>query len=211
MQHFAFVQKSQRDKTYSLGPGLLFLSSKVLTNLDLREEVAPILRRLSHKTSSTAFLGLISDKHVFVVARDEGSQDIGITIRLGHRFPLAWGAHGKSIVAFLSEAERHKMLDNSKLYFHGTPSKIDTDRLEQELSACRRNGFALDLGDMKPGVSAVASPVFGIGGKLIGSLAVVGTFSKEAAPIYGAEVAEAAKEFSESIGGAGAITQASVT
>ena len=164
--------------------------------------MAPALAELSRETNSTAFLGLISDEHVFVVARDEGTQDIGMTIRLGHRFPLTWGAHGKAIAAFLSDEEQEEMLGTPKPYFHGHPSKFDRDRLEQELAVCRKRGFAADLGDMKNGVRAVAAPVFGPGGKLIGSLAIVGTFHKDSAQRYGSEVAKAARKFSELIGGA---------
>jgi DNA-binding IclR family transcriptional regulator len=201
LQQFAFVQRSSDSKVYSLGPGLLFLSSKVLNNLDLREAVAPVLQELSARTGSTAFLGLISDNHVFVVAKDEGSQDIGVTIRLGHRFPLTWGAHGKSIVAFLSEAARQEVLAKPKVYFHGNPESFDLSRLELEMAECRKTGYATDLGEMIGGIRAVASPVFGLGGKLIGSLAIIGTFTKDFTGTCGKELARAATRFSESIGG----------
>jgi DNA-binding IclR family transcriptional regulator len=201
LQHFAFVQRETQTKHYSLGPGLLFLSNSVLSNLDLRKVATPILRTLATETDSTAFFGVISGGHVLVVAKDEGGQDVGVTIRLGHRFPLAWGAHGKSILAFSSEMDRKKILRRKMLYFHGEASKFDGARLEQELAMCREVGFAADLGDMKAGIHAVASAVFGPSGKLIGSLVVLGTFPKESAAGYGAQVAEAAREFSESIGG----------
>ncbi len=202
LQQFAFVQKSPNDKTYSLGLGLLFLANRVLTGLDIREVAAPFLQELSCKTNSTAFLGVVSENHVFVVARDEGTQEIGLTIRLGHRFPIAWGAHGKAIVAFLPDTERKKVLGSSKPYFHGGPSRFDLHRLEQELDQCRRTGFALDLGEMKIGINAVASPVFGPGGRLMGSMAIVGTFPQDFAKEFGADIAAAAKRFSELIGGA---------
>ncbi len=201
LQHFAFVQRSSDSKSYSLGPGLLFLSSKILSSMDFREAVAPILQHLSSQTNSTAFLGLISDSHVFVVAKDEGTQDIGVTIRLGHRFPLTWGAHGKSIVAFLSETERQEVLAKSRPYFHGTPHSFDPSRLEQEMAQCRKTGYATDLGEMIAGVHAVASPVFGPGGKLMGSLAIIGTFAKDCVEAHGAALTVAATRFSESIGG----------
>lgn len=202
LQHFGLAQRSPYAKTYSLGPGLLFLSSKFLENLDMREAAVPFLQDLSRKTNSTAFLALISGSYVFVVARDEGIQDVGVTIRLGHRFPLAWGAHGKAIAAFLPEGERAKVLTAEKLYFHGRASNFDPSRLDEEMVECRTIGFATDLGDMKQGVRAVASPVFGLGGRLMGSLAVMGTFPEDAANIFGSYVAEAAKELSKSIGGA---------
>jgi DNA-binding IclR family transcriptional regulator len=201
LQKFAFVQRAPDSKSYSLGPGLLFLSSKVLTNLDLREAAAPLLQELAFKTNSTAFLGLISDSHVFAVAKDQGIQDIGVTIRLGHRFPLAWGAHGKAIMAFLPDADRKNILERSKPYFHGKHSKFDPDRFEKELAECRKTGFAMDLGEMQSGINAVAAPVFGHGRRLLGALVVAGTFPRRAASKYGAEVAEAARRFSSLIGG----------
>jgi DNA-binding IclR family transcriptional regulator len=202
LQHFAFVQRSSDSKIYSLGPGLLFLSSKFLNNMDLREAVTPVLRELSLATKSTAFLALISDSYVFVVAKDEGVQDIGVTIRLGHRFPLTWGAHGKSIVTFLPESELQELLAASKPYFHGDPSNFDSSRLEEEITECRKTGYATDLGKMSAGINAVASPVFSPSGRLIGSLVVMGTFDREFADSYGTSVAGAASNFSELIGGA---------
>jgi len=201
LRHFAFVDRSS-EKAYSLAPGLLFLSAKVLSNMDYREAVTPVLRRLSHEMNSAAFFGVVSDGHLIVVAKDEGSQNIGVTIRLGHRFPLAWGAHGKAIMAFLSKGERKDMMAGLRPYFHGSPSDFEPNRIELELAQCRKTGFAVDLGEMQVGVHAVAAPVFGLGGKLVGSLAVVGTFPKECAEQYGRDVAKAAKEFCKSIGGA---------
>jgi len=200
LQHFAFVHRSP-DKNYQLAPGLLFLSAKVLSTLDYRESVTPFLYKLSHQMNSTAFLGIISDGHLIVVAKNEGIQNIGVTIRLGHRFPLAWGAHGKAIMAFLSNAERKERMAGLKPYFHGSPSDFEPERIEHELAHSRRKGFAVDFGEMQVGVHAVAAPVFGLGEKLIGSLAVVGTFPKEIAEQYGRYVAEAAAAFSKLIGG----------
>ena len=201
LRHFGFIQKDPDNKVYSLGTGLLFLSSKVLTKLDIRNAAAPFLRRLSQDTNSTALLCIIADQHAFVVAKDEGSQDIGVTIRVGHRFPLTWGAHGKAMAAFLPDPERKKILSDERLYFHGDPSKFDRDRLEQELIACRKTGFAVDPGNMKTGIRAAAAPVFGPGGKLIGSILVMGTYPRQFSERYGATVAQAARGFSEAIGG----------
>lgn len=200
LQKFGLVKRSQA-KTYSLGPGLLSLSSKVLDRLDVREAAIPYLQILSRKTNSTAFLGLIADNHVFVVAKDEGMQEVGVTISVGHRFPVAWGAHGKAIAAFLPESERINAFGAVKVYFHGHPSKFDRRRWEQELAECRSSGFAVDLGEMKPGINAVASPVFGPSGKVIGSLTVMGTFPKGAVNRFGSDVAAAAERLSVSMGG----------
>jgi DNA-binding IclR family transcriptional regulator len=201
LRHFGFIEKDLENKTYSLGPGLLFLSSRVLNKLDLREAVAPFLEKLSRETNSTALLCMIADQYTFVVAKDEGFQDIGVTIKLGHRFPITWGAHGKAIAAFLPDSDRKRILSGEKLYFHGDPLRFDRDRLEEELAGCRKTGFAIDLGEMKVGIHAAASPVFGPSGKLVGSIVLMGTFPKQLSEKYGSQVAEMARGFSETIGG----------
>ena len=201
LQNFNFVQRDPQSKSYSLGTGLLFLSNKVLSTLDLREVVHPHLATLARETESTAFFGLISHENVFVIAKDEGGRDFGLTIRLGHRFPLAWGAHGKAIAAFLPDKERKDLLAQDKLYFHGHPSDLERHRLTEELARCREIGFATDWGEMQGGVHAVAAPVFGPRGGVIGSIVVVGTFRRRNAQSFGLAVATAAQRFSESIGG----------
>jgi DNA-binding IclR family transcriptional regulator len=201
LQRFGFINRDFESKTYSLGTGLLFLSNKVLSTLDVRKAVEPFLARLARESESTAFLGLISHLEVFVVAKDEGDQDIGLTIRLGHRFPLAWGAHGKAIVAFLESEDREQVLASEKLYFHGSSASFDATRLKKELAECRKKGFAVDPGKMQRGINAVASPAFGPGGKVIGSIVLLGTFPKNLMQQYGSAVARAAEDFSEAIGG----------
>ncbi|MBW2038293.1 MAG: IclR family transcriptional regulator [Deltaproteobacteria bacterium] len=200
LQKFGFVQKDPEAKTYSLGPGLISLSRRVLDNLDYQEVVAPFLGTLAKQTKSTALFGVIADGHLFVVAKREGNQDIGITIRLGHRFPITWGAHGKAIVAFLPDVERERIMAGEKLYFHGDVSQLDRDRLQKELAACRRSGFAVDRGELSPGINAVASPVFGSHGKLIGCLFVIGTFPASLIQQYGSMVAESARKISYALG-----------
>ncbi len=201
LQRFALVQKDPASKTYSLGMGLIFLSQKVLDNLDLRRIAEPFLHRLASGTGSTAFLGLIADDHFYVAAKDQGGQVVAVTFRLGHRFPVFWGAHGKAILASLPEEERRAMLASGKLRFRDCTSGCDSDNLEQELASCRENGYAVDPGESKIGIRAVAACVFGPTAKLIGALVVIGTFSEDLVEEYGRLVAKEAREFSSSLRG----------
>jgi DNA-binding IclR family transcriptional regulator len=94
------VEKDSRIKTYSLGTRLIFLARNVLDNLYYPDIVAPFLQNLAIETNGTAVFGLINGEHVFVVSKHEGNQNIGFSVRLGHRFHITLGAHGKAIVAF---------------------------------------------------------------------------------------------------------------
>ena len=200
LQQFGFVQKDPLGKKYSLGLGLISLSRRVLDNINYGEVAGPFLERLARKTHSTALFGLLSGEHVFVVGKQEADQNLGFTARVGHRFSISHGAHGKAIVAHLPEDERGRILKQKKLFFHGSASKLDRKRLKAELEQCRETGFAYDMGELNAGIHAIASPVFDSQGGLIGSLFIMGTFPESLVREYGSVVAEFAKQFSSMLG-----------
>jgi len=200
LQKYGFVQKGPEEKTYSLGPGLISLSRSVLDNLDYRETISPFLETLARDTGSTALFGIINGNSLFVIAKYEGSQSIGVTIRLGHRFHITAGAHGKAIVAFMPEKERNKILERDRLFFHGDSSMLDRPRLNEELMQCRTTGYSIDIGELSPGITAVASPVFNSQDSLIGALFVIGIFREPQIAEYGRMVALNAIQVSRMLG-----------
>lgn len=197
---FGFVEKDFLTKTYSLGPGLLVLSRHVLDNIRYPEVVSPFLKRLAIETNGTAIFGLINGEHVLVVGKHEGNQNIGFTVRLGHRFHITLGAHGKSIVAFMPEAEKEKFLNKKRAYFYGNPSSLDVNRLREDLATCRELGYAVDMGEITPGVIVVAAPLFAYQNKLIGCLILMGTFSETKIQEYGPKIAALARQVSIKLG-----------
>lgn len=200
LQKFGLVQTSGRGKGYTLGPGLIGLSRRFLDTLNAPSLAEPLLAELAAKAGATAALGLIADQNVFVAAKHEGGRVIGITMRVGHRFPLTYGCHGKVIAAFLPEKELNRLLQGEKLYFHGDPSQFDRDRLHEEIRRCRRDWFADDLEEMVPGLNVVAAPVLGPNQRPIGYIAVLGLLSGDSARQYGPLVAEAGKSLSRQLG-----------
>jgi DNA-binding IclR family transcriptional regulator len=201
LRQFGFVEKDPRAKTYSLGPALIFLSRHVLDNLHYPEIVAPFLDNLAKETNGTALFGLIYGEHLLVVGKREGNQNIGFSIRLGHRFHITLGAHGKAIVAFMPEADRERILSKKRVYFHGLDiSRLNMKRLREELTKCRQLGYAQDVGEITAGVNFVSAPVFGVQGKIIGCIILIGTFGNRLIQKYGPRTVDVAREVSYKLG-----------
>jgi DNA-binding IclR family transcriptional regulator len=200
LKKFRYVEKNPRTKTYSLGFGIIALARRALDDIDLRDIAMPHLIELGQETKNTALLGVIDGDQVFVVAKHEGGREIGITIRVGHRFHITHGAHGKAIAAFMSDSARKEILSGKKLWFYGDPQKIDFQRLEMDLAECRRTGFAKDLGDVQTGIHAVSAPIFNASGNVSGCLIVVGTFSGPDAERHGRRLVHHAGKISRKSG-----------
>jgi DNA-binding IclR family transcriptional regulator len=200
LSEYGLVKKNPNRRGYLLGSGLLTLTGKMIENLSLSRLAEPILYDLAKRAGATVALGVISDDKTFVVAQYEGAPGIGISTAIGHVMPVTYGAHGKAIAAFLPDAELEELLKNNDLYFHGSPDKFDGTRLKKELEQCRRNGFALELGDIQPGVNAIAAPVLDQNGYPIGYITVVGFFAEEVAHKLGPLAADAVKIISKETG-----------
>jgi DNA-binding IclR family transcriptional regulator len=200
LSEYGLVKKNPNRRGYFLGPGLLTLTGKMIENLSLSRLVEPILYDLAKKANATVALGVISDDKTFVVAQYEGAPGIGISAPIGHVTPITYGAHGKAIAAFLPEAELEELLKNKNLFFHGSPDKFDRTKLKGELEQCRRNGFALELGDIQPGVNAIGAPILDQNGYPIGYITVVGFFTEEVVLKLGRLAAEAVEIISKETG-----------
>jgi len=200
LQRFGLVRKNNDSKGYALGPGLISLSRKVLDDFSAPTLAEPILEELARKAETTAALGLIADRSVFVAAKREGAGPVVVTMRLGHRFPLTYGCHGKAIAAFLPEEELADLLKDKKLYFQGDPARFDKGKSMTDIERCRRDWFAEDIEETTPGLNAVASPVLGPNSRPLGYIVVLGLASAEATYRFGPVVAEAGKELSRQLG-----------
>ncbi|GAB6905902.1 putative Transcriptional regulator, IclR family [Desulfosarcina cetonica] len=200
LRKYGIVQTAGRGKGYALGPGLIGLSRRFLDSLSMPKLAEPLLTDLATKAGATAALGLIADQNVFVAAKHEGSHPMGVTMRVGHRFPLTYGCHGKAIVAFLPEAEREALLASDALYFHGDPSRFDREKLNAEIIRCQEDGYAMDLEETVPGINAVAAPVIGPNQQPVGYLVVLGLSSVEGVYECGRRVAAAGKSLSRQLG-----------
>ena len=145
--------------------------------------------------------GLIIDgDNVVVVSRYEYNKNIGVSIRVGGKVHISYGAHGKAIAAFMTEDDLDALLQKKELFFHGTPDKLDRDRLMKELEECRRTGYATDIGEVTTGLNVASAPVIDISGKPIGYLLALGLFTPEAILEYGPLVAEAGRDLSRQLG-----------
>lgn len=200
LSEYDLVKKNPNRKGYVLGPGLLTLTGKMLETLNLPRLAEPVLYELAKQVGATVTLGVISDDKTYIVAEYLGSPGIGVSSPIGYVTPITYGAHGKAIAAFLPEDELEELLKNKDLFFYGRAEKFDKTRLQKELAQCRRNGFALELGDIQQGMNAVAAPILDQNSYPIGYVTIVGFFTEEEALKLGPLAVAAVKTISKEAG-----------
>jgi DNA-binding IclR family transcriptional regulator len=200
LEEYGFVKKNPNRKGYMLGPGLLTFSGKVLEAVSLPRLTEPVLDDLAKKVRATVSLGVVADNNTYIVAEYLGAPGIGVSSPIGYMTPMSYGAHGKAIAAFLPEEELESLLQDKDLYFYGEPDRYDEKRLRKELPEYRRQGFAMELGDVQPGINAIAVPILDPNNYPAAYLTVVGFFSEEEVREIGPLAVKAAETISREAG-----------
>ncbi len=200
LMQYSLIVKDQDTKTYSLGPGLIFLAQNVRDNLDIVNIARPGLKDLAGQTKACVLLGTVSNNQIYIASKYENNETMGISVRQYQSLHITHGAHGKAIFAFLDPDKKEKLIKKGELHFYGINAPVDFEELDRELEQCRKKGYAIDNGNMTHGIKAISSPIFSHNKKIIGVIILVGTFEKKKFGEYGEKVSNLAKTISEKMG-----------
>lgn len=168
-----FVERDPISEKYRLGFALISLAGAAVGSNDLVRAARPILDDLAERTRETVNLGVLSGGSVVYVDQVTGTRSIVSVSWVGQRTPLHCTSNGKVLLAFSSDAERDRLLRAPLTRL--TPRTVtDVRKLRAQLSEIRARGYAQTLEELEEGLNAVAAPVRGMGGDLVGALSVSG-------------------------------------
>jgi DNA-binding IclR family transcriptional regulator len=200
LARYDLITKDSTTKTYSLGPALMPLAQKVRERLDINAIAKEHLQALATETRSSVLLGIICNDQFYIAGKYDGNEQLSVTVRQYQSLHITHGSHGKAIFAFLDKHEQQRIMDTGRLYFHGAFKNFDNERLDQELALCRKNGYAVDNGEITPGITAVSAPVFDHNNAVTAGIVLVGTFTQDKFDFFGKKVAAAGRVISRQAG-----------
>lgn len=145
---------------YRLGWRFLDLGETLKASLSLRGTALPFMRSLASKHRETVQLSVLDRERVLFLERIEGTHPVRFSgAPIGARWPSHATASGKVLLSVRPKAEIAQLVQVEGLRAI-TPNTItDIDRLCEQLEIVRRVGYALDVEESVPGVSAIAAPL----------------------------------------------------
>lgn len=173
LERRGFVTRLAGGSRFRLGPKLVELGNVVLSGIDLRQIAHPVMERLTRETGESSFLTIVSGDESVCIDTINSPQNVQVTLNVGGRYPLHAGASNKLLLAYLPpEARRAVMARGLATY---TPDTITgPDALEEDLAAVRRQGWTYTVGELTPGVAALAVPVTNSDGDVVAALSIAG-------------------------------------
>ena len=169
-----FARQDVATGRYSLGFKALEVGTSFLASLDIRSMARPHLRRLAQSCGETANLAMLEGLDVVYIDQVEAESIIKMRARLGSRGPAHCTGSGKVLLASLPEEDLERLLRGRLLKRYTTRTIADPDRLRQELSRVRKEGYALDFGEMEPAVRCAAAAVRDHEGQIVCAVSISG-------------------------------------
>lgn len=154
-----YVVDDLRTRRYSLGFRVLELGRVLARQIDLERQAEPLLRELRDRVGETTGLATRQHGRRVHLIQVESRHEIKLSFELSTPLPLHLGAAGKTLLAFMADAERELCLAES-IAAGPAPSAMALVELRSELALVRRRGYAMSASERVPGSRSIAAPVW---------------------------------------------------
>jgi IclR family transcriptional regulator, KDG regulon repressor len=182
LEEAGFVEKDSSTGGYSLGLAAFEIGNAYLTQIDVIQVSKPVMAELASKAQETVHLAVLSDMEIVYVDKVDSPRALGVMSKIGQRGPLHCTALGKTLLAFLPEAEQSKIVQKLKMVPFTSTTITSKQRLLEELGIIRKQGYALDRREIEEDVECIGGPIRNHLGEVIAALSISGPQRKIGTP-----------------------------
>jgi DNA-binding IclR family transcriptional regulator len=165
------VEQDSVDGRYSIGPGAIALGLAGLHSVDAVRIASASLSDLRDASGETAVLAIWSATGPVIIRIEESSRPVFMNVRVGSTLPLLRSAVGLVFAAYRPEEEVRDLIANER---HTIGRGSSGAVMEEKLARTRRLGLGAVDGDLVPGVTAMAAPIFDHRTRIVASVALLG-------------------------------------
>ncbi|MFF2714841.1 IclR family transcriptional regulator [Paenarthrobacter sp. NPDC058040] len=206
LERIGLVRRSTNG-SYQLGLEFLRLAWTTTARFPLHEVASDTLHELAKESGESSFFGVYGGqrREMMFTLTVESPHPLRYTLPEGVWLPLHAGASGLAILAFLREDVRDEIARGT-LDPATSRTLVDAEALLARLEKIREEGYAITHGERIEGAIAIAAPVFGSLGDVVGATGITvpeTRFNAAQASSLAAMVRRAAGQLTGYISGSG--------
>ncbi|MHA7985792.1 IclR family transcriptional regulator [Rathayibacter sp. CAU 1779] len=163
--------RRRHDGTYAPAFRLAVLGAAALESLDLREAAHAAVRRLHRAVGDTVHVAALVDDEIVYVDKVEDAGRVRLYSRVGSPVRPQCSGLGKAILASLGAVRRDAVLAGVDWTPYTQRTITTRAKLDAELDAVARRGWATDDGEFEDVVNCIAVPITSSAG-VVGALSI---------------------------------------
>ncbi len=159
---------------YRLGASIFRLAGHIMSVWNFSSAYHRYLQELAARSHESVYMGVLDlvGRNITYVDAIESPHSVRFSVPIGAVRPLYPTAAGRVLLAFAEPTWLEEYLRTTNLEAH-TPSTIATrTALREELERIRQTRLSVSLGELFAESAAIAAPVFGADGRIIGAIAI---------------------------------------
>ncbi len=171
------VRQDSVSGRYMLGRFAAELGFAAMRNIDVVEIAQETLDSLRDRLDTTAALSVWGSQGPTVVRKALNLQPVSLLVQLGTVTPLLTSSTGRVFAAYLDRRKTKTMIGRELADRKGAAARSGLRTLadvEKLLTKVQRDGMAVAVGLMHPGVIGMSAPVFDIDGDIIATINLAG-------------------------------------
>lgn len=156
---------------YSLSFGLMPLLEPFMNRRILIDLVRQPMTELSERARMGVKLSVREGTSALTVYRLEPPESMGISVRVGSKFPLVYGSSGAALLCGLSPAEIEEVIAQAPAgsWKHQKPADV-----HRRIAECRETGVCRDCGHYMPHIHTLSAAIKDREGKSIAAVTLLG-------------------------------------
>lgn len=174
LTRMGWIYKNEADSTYALGYKAYALGRRQNRLETIIHNARPYLRRLADDLGETVQLAALEGPQIVICDMVEAPEGHGESTTIGMRLDAHATGAGKALLAWRAPDELRQLYGRQSPHAHTARTITTIDGLLRELAAVRVQGYAVDEGEMNPGLTCVAAPIMNAAGQAVAALCVSG-------------------------------------
>ncbi len=160
LEHAGWLLRIPGTDKYRLGLKVLALGRIVDRSITSCSVARPILEELASDTGETVVLTMSDEVGAICVDKIETTHRLKISSELGQHFPLHAGATGFAVLLCMPEDHVRQILYEKPLEAFTPKTVTDPGRVYERYLERKQKGYVVASGEVDPGVTGIAVPVF---------------------------------------------------
>jgi DNA-binding IclR family transcriptional regulator len=166
---------------WQLSYRLLEITDLQLDGVKLPRLTRPFCEAIAETTHETVNVNVLSGDGCVCIDKVRGNESMQLDWRIGSRGPLHCGGSAKAILAFMSDTDQQRIIDQSSATY--TANTItDPRELREELRRIRQRGYSIDNQEIVNGIFCVGVPIVDRTGRPVGAISISGQSPKTPGP-----------------------------
>lgn len=173
-----YLRKEGKRGKFSIGLKFLKFNNALMNTLQIRGIALPFMEKLCAVSGESTNLAIRDGDKAVYIEHIESNHTLRTFTALGNRVPLHCTGVGKVFCAYMDGESLRFSVMEKPLNKSSENTISDHKILLKELSTIKREGVALDNGEMEIDVRCVAAPIFDSIGKVVAAVSISGPYTR---------------------------------